>query len=70
MYSLCLALLQTVQTQEGENESMGSHHSTLQCEMQIVCYLLPGTGPISVDLARIQVYKIGIISPLNRLQKA
>lgn len=52
-----------MQTQGDKNESMGSHHSALQCELQIVCYLLPGIEKINcVDLARIQAYEIGIVS--------
>lgn len=59
-----------MQMQGDKNESTGSH-SALQCELQIACYLFLGTGPISwVDLARIQTYKLSIISTLNRLQKA
>lgn len=42
-----------------KNESVSSHHSVLQCELQIVHYLLLGTGEINcVTLARVQVSKI------------
>lgn len=43
-----LPLFQTAQMQRDKNESMSSHHSALQCELQIVHYLLLGTRPIAV----------------------
>lgn len=55
----------------GKTESTCSQQSVLQRELQIACYLSPVTGPISCgDLARIHSYNTGIISTLNRLQKA
>lgn len=57
--------------QGDKNESMSSHNLALQCEPQILYYLLLGTGPINcVNLARIQVSKIGIISTLSRFEKS